>query len=1076
MRTVLFLLGLFALSTLSFSQSIVNPFDSNRNEFNQKDFISVVHGLNGDMQQQIFAYDWITALDVNADDTVVPLSEADDLGDNASGYVVLETGNFNGDGKDDIFYLVEKNGRWTYGVTEQDPELDLSDSLYHFSAPAAPVMTNGASLASDHSYPCLAIGDFDGDGTDEAAVAWAQNEEVRVQIIEIRTSDGTLTVSPSSVYSDVEFAEEISGRYAIALSAGDMNGDGTDELILTSAEPNTTVPEVRWNAFLRIFDLSTDGDLNLLPKGRVVYDDTNLRSLDDSEGGSINYTRTTVQAVRSEVSLKDEGPETIFAASVINRSSEFTNYDYIFPFHIIPSLDLETLNVIAGPTTDNGNNYKYDSPCESKRGDVNGDAIDDVVILAGANYRIYTFAEGNLELAYDGGISAGIDIDNTNPLNESNDRLAVGDVNRDGLDDIITQSLFVDQDEQEFKYTIQVLRSDADFNLMDGGHYDLYIESTNPPKYHGFAIGNLDGNDICLGEPTIQSCSFFKPVMILEAIPSHFDIIDDEQYDPMGCYEFDNPNACGNAVVFRSSASTQETSEVTVSSDWNVSAEITAGFEIEGFGMNSSLGMKYGEQFSQTTDASDTYTVEIEVTANGDDFLQVVEFPFQMNEYPVLNSAGNTITWIVAAFPTLDGPSEHYRLSKALYNYLPNHEIGNILSYPKPTDEDQFYDRSADNDWFIAPFGNMPIQQSGNLNFTLTTEASSGLSTSSTTSQTLNASVGVSGFGLGATVKGEYTESETKVFGQTLTAAETFSISGANVIGGTNTWEYAIEANLYWTLDQAPKIGMAVDFSEAGSRWQELYGQQVDPALNLPYRYENVLNSDYLEENLDRTKSIRFNKINPNPGDTVTAFVKVFNYSLRAMTGALPFSLYHGHPNEGGTQIADLEGNTLFSSEDLLTDQGRATVEVSFVVTAEMIADTDTRIYVELDPFDEITEIHEDNNIGWTNLGYVCNTPEGVITADEVVLEEDAIRLRVFPNPAQRQINIDFQNSLRYLDENLSIRIYDVSGRLVQEEGFDSDQLGTYTFDINQLSAGVYIYQIATAREQIHSGKLVVGR
>lgn len=1049
---------------------VVNPFENNRNEFNQKDFISLIDDPNNNLRQQIYGYDWVQALNQNSYSNIVELSDASFSTEQSNGFVAVETANFNGDDKDDIFYLSESGGMWTYGATYQDVQLDEEDSLYHFINPNLPSFINGASTGSNHSYPCLTVGDFNGDELNEVAVAWVDGETVRFQIVRVTDDGGELLVEAFPAYSDDEISIEVNNRYTLSLSSGDFNNDGTDELVIGSTQVSET-PGTEYDAFIKVYDISEDENLTFIPQGRLVFDNTHLTEDEEIAEGELSAGAISVQGVRSYLSTDDEGQESIFAAVVLDRFNAFGSYDYMYSYHITTD-DLNNFNSSAGPILNNSQGAYFDNrlPCETDRGDINGDAQDDVVILT-SGFSIFSFDEGELYVAYSGGASPTMDED---PIIESNDFFDIGDINRDGLDDIVVQTKTYSTEPFGLHFWLRSYSadsSDPEFDLESSGANDFIIETGSTYTGYGFAIGNLDGNDLCLGEPTTLECDYYKPIIILECIPSHFDIIGENTLDINNCYAFDNPGGCANSVSFVNSIETTESQSVQVSSDWSVSGEVSSGFELGGFGMSASLGYKYGEQFSQTESSSQSLIITTSSNAIRDDFLRVRRFPFLLQEYPVLDATGEIVTYIIAAFPD---PNENIAPdddnSRSLFNYISNHEVGNILSYPRPDDPDLFYDATE----IIYEFGTQEINTGVTEEISLGTAAQEALENSSTTTETLSAGVSASGFGIGASLNGEYTESETKVFGQTLSQADAYTISPGQVTGGTNTWEYDIYPVLYWTDDRAAKLAMGVDLSQAGANWQSNYGQEPDPALNLPYRLEYAYNSDYQEELLDRTKSVYFNKFNPNPGDTVTAYIRVFNYSLLSMDQTVDFSLYNGNPNDDGSLIPDVDGNTLFNTGENLENQGRTTVEVDFVVTNDMIAGELNKIYIRLDPNDEIAEIHEDNNLGWVNLGLACNTPEGTVGIGDVVLESKELKVSIYPNPSSDWVTIEFQKSLEYLNSNLNLRISDISGKTISQELFTPSGTGQYRFDINDLSKGVYIYQIFSGTEHVYSGKLVV--
>lgn len=240
MKFSLLSLALSFLIHASVFAQVVNPFETNRNEFNQKDFISVIDVPNEALKQRIYGYDWVQALNINSFANIVPLSDLDVAGDNAGGYVVIETANFNGDGKDDIFYLVEDNNAWTYGATYQMEQLNESDSLFHFINPHMPDMVAGAPTGSSgHSWPCVASGDFNGDGIEEIAVVWAANDEIHIQIVAVSEGGDGLVATPLPSYTDNEVSLRINGNHAISMTVADLNDDSNDEIIVSAAESSS---------------------------------------------------------------------------------------------------------------------------------------------------------------------------------------------------------------------------------------------------------------------------------------------------------------------------------------------------------------------------------------------------------------------------------------------------------------------------------------------------------------------------------------------------------------------------------------------------------------------------------------------------------------------------------------------------------------------------------------------------------------------------------------------------------------------------------------------------------------------
>ena len=66
--------------------------------------------------------------------------------------------------------------------------------------------------------------------------------------------------------------------------------------------------------------------------------------------------------------------------------------------------------------------------------------------------------------------------------------------------------------------------------------------------------------------------------------------------------------------------------------------------------------------------------------------------------------------------------------------------------------------------------------------------------------------------------------------------------------------------------------------------------------------------------------------------------------------------------------------------------------------------------------------------------------------------------ISAFPNPAQNQLNIHFSSNV---PPEFGLKIYNSEGRLMIDNEFNSGS-STVTVPINQLSEGLYFYEIAT--------------
>jgi len=121
---------------------------------------------------------------------------------------------------------------------------------------------------------------------------------------------------------------------------------------------------------------------------------------------------------------------------------------------------------------------------------------------------------------------------------------------------------------------------------------------------------------------------------------------------------------------------------------------------------------------------------------------------------------------------------------------------------------------------------------------------------------------------------------------------------------------------------------------------------------------------------------------------------------------------------------------------------------------------------------------HRRNGFGvvssWTDLEEIIYfSKSGVSCGNQAVLSTSDIDfhsdLKIFPNPAQDQVNIsiDINTSLK----GASIRILDSSGRLILSESLKSSE---QQVDVSGLKSGFYVVEITLENSRIASSKLII--
>ena len=92
----------------------------------------------------------------------------------------------------------------------------------------------------------------------------------------------------------------------------------------------------------------------------------------------------------------------------------------------------------------------------------------------------------------------------------------------------------------------------------------------------------------------------------------------------------------------------------------------------------------------------------------------------------------------------------------------------------------------------------------------------------------------------------------------------------------------------------------------------------------------------------------------------------------------------------------------------------------------------------------------------------------------EVSVEEPflpQVTVKVFPNPFQAQATMQVEG-LPQMGETLQLEVYDVMGRLVQQQQSEEHQ---FTIHRRSMTQGVYFYRIQYQGQLVSTGRVVVG-
>ncbi|WP_442941844.1 hypothetical protein [Nostoc sp.] len=283
-------------------------------------------------------------------------------------------------------------------------------------------------------------------------------------------------------------------------SAGDINGDGIDDLIIgaKNASPNGTESGQSYVVF------GSKGGFNA---------QFNLSTLNGTNGFAINGINTIDYSgisVSNAGDINGDGIDDLIIGTFSNQSYVVFGSKGGFD----SSFNLSTLNGTNGFAI-NGINPGDDSGSSvSSAGDINGDGIDDLIIgarfaspngsLSGQSYVVFGNKEGfdaqfNLSTlnGTNGFAINGINLDDNSGYSVS----SAGDINGDGIDDLIIGALNADPNDKFSGQSYVVFGSkggfDSNFNLSTlNGTNGFAINGINPGDNLGSSVSSAgDIND-----------------------------------------------------------------------------------------------------------------------------------------------------------------------------------------------------------------------------------------------------------------------------------------------------------------------------------------------------------------------------------------------------------------------------------------------------------------------------------------------------------------------------------------------------------------------------------------------------
>ncbi len=427
-----------------------------------------------------------------------------------SGYSVSGAGDVNGDGFDDVIVsgLTDPQGNSSgagYVVFGQatgfDAQMNLSNLDGH----------NGFRLDGDADTPNLSVsnaGDVNGDGFDDLIIGaigtgpnGSNSGSSYVVFGKASGFDANLQLSTLNGSNGFRLDGELKyGQSGSSVSsAGDVNGDGFDDVIIGAPYGNSDGSYATGASYV-VFGKASGFDAQI-----------ELSSLNGSNGFRLNGEQSDDKSgasVSSAGDINGDGfADVIIGANWANPNGQYSGSSYVVfgkANGFDAQLDLANLNGQNGFRLDGEKAFDHAGASVSGAGDVNGDGLDDLIVGAfGTN--VYNSSAGSSYVLFgkQSGFSAhvrlssidgqnGIRLDSPNISDSFGQSVSgAGDINHDGFDDVIVGA-------QGASYVIfggPDIAGSAALIPIEGTVADDHLQGTQAAEY----INGDAGNDTLTG-------------------------------------------------------------------------------------------------------------------------------------------------------------------------------------------------------------------------------------------------------------------------------------------------------------------------------------------------------------------------------------------------------------------------------------------------------------------------------------------------------------------------------------------------------------------------------------------------
>jgi hypothetical protein len=865
-------------------------------------------------------------------------------------------------------------------------------------------------------------------------------------------------ISEQKIFLDIEtdgdnYSNERAWVERFNIAVKDLDHDRTSEIVLAGVEPET---ESTGRGFIKVYDFNS-GSNSLVPLGKSTY-----------FPGSLYQHRIKIIVGEYETT---EGTE-----CVISWQGGLNAVPKLIPARI--SADL--LSISLGQTSLEFTGQYYYNDFILASGDLNYNDIEEIILCRKDSLQLYRF-EGNLNLIRVLSVPVGAGFGGYTPSFWFGRQrgIVIADVNSDSSSNWGPEILVCQRDQNKYSQYLY------GFNI-----YDPVLDASNPitgitrtslkplpqPEFFfGLIAGRFDtAGNVRLGLPTLYAkTDIVQPLVILNAPPVHFDVFDDVEYDISGMWD-GSPG--GFKATYRKESSSSSEIETKVTRDWVESNSLKFGFGKYGVGVDASMENRYGHGWSRVEGSSSTVTIGVKVDAIADDYIYATVSNYNLWEYP-LYAGEDLIGHLLVVDPQSKSIQHSWFPSKdwSANSYVPNHEVGNVLSY-------QQFSNLHDNpalDKLLRTSETFALGGTSSYQYYLDYQYFQ--STSSDSTSSLNTSYALTGNLVALSLEGgeEYASSDITTLTTTVKSDLYISAELGSVDMGLGEVAYDVTAYTYWAKNGALVLDYAVspDLSGSGGTdtwWQVHYNKQ-DPAFILPWRYDDPWKGFTLQDPAKRfqTKEITFHPQDAQRGETVVIEANVRNLGLVTTDVPISVSFYNGDPDSGGTLLVGTDGSTEVSTVSSIPARSWTMVQFSWEVPMDIRQFP--RIYAKINPDTVIDEIHTNNNKGWAVFP-LSTLPDAI--SDLTVLPAKFLLAQNYPNPFNPTTTIEFRIPM---NGKVILNIFNIIGQKVITLANDEFISGNHKITWNgnnssgqKVSSGIYILQLIYDNKKLYKRMILL--